>query len=153
MTVGSTTVTGTSSLWTVFYLKIQTFSFLNLFIRADVATGGDGIWYPILQFNSATSLTLALPITNAPNVTSSTTYTIGQMPLLQEDFHDMIVYKALQIYFSTIVQNTDKYKQYDALLKEKESMMADYLGTKQVNVDLGGTPNPVNPNLFIFAQN
>lgn len=151
MSVGNTSVTGTGTGWTT-YPQNTNIQFLNLYIRADVATGGDGIWYPILQFNSATSLTLALPVVNAPSITTATTYTIGQMPLLQEDFHDMIVYRALKVYFSTIVQNTDKYKQYSDLLKEREMMMDDYLGTKQVNVDLGGTPNPVNPNLFIFAQ-
>lgn len=153
MVVGSTTVTGTSTLWSGTYPIGTNIQFLNLYFRADPATGGDGYWYPILQFNSATSLTLALPVVTAPSITTATTYTIGQMPLLQEDFHDLIVYLSLKEYFSTVVQNTDKYKQYDALCKDKLLMMEDYLGTKQVNVDLGGPLEQINPNFFLYAQN
>lgn len=151
MTAGSTAVTGTSTVWTAFPQNVNIQS-QNLFLRADVATGGDGIWYPILQFNSATSLTLALPVVNAPAVTTSTTYTIGQMPLLQEDFHDMLVYGGLKIYFSTIVQNKEKYAEYKDLEKEKLDLLEDYAGTKQVNVDLGSTPQQTNPNLFIYGN-
>lgn len=151
MTVGSTTVTGTSSLWNVFPQNTN-IQFLNLYLRADPATGGDGIWYPILQFNNATSLTLALPVVNAPAITTATTYTIGQMPLLNEDFHDMIVYGALKVYFSTVVENTNKFKEYSGLYEERRLLLQDYAGTKQVNVDLGSTPQAQNSNLFIYAQ-
>ncbi len=114
---------------------------------------GDGIWYQIQQFNSDTSLTLVLPVVNAPNITGSTTYTIGQLPLLSEDFHDMIVYGALMVYFSTIVKDPDKYKAYKDLYKERLELLKDYAGTKNVNVDLEAEPSAVNPNLFIFSQN
>ena len=151
MTVGSTTVTGLASLWTVFPQNVD-ISYQNLYIRADVATGGDGVWYPILQFNSATSLTLGLPVVSAPSITAATTYTIGQAPLLSEDFHDMIVYYALRVYYSTLVQDSGKFKQYDDLYKEKLQLLSDYAGTKTVNVDLEAEPQQVNPNLFIYAN-
>jgi len=152
MVAGSTTVTGTSTLWTAFPQNTN-IQFQNLYIRADVSTGGDGMWYPIVQFNSATSLTLALPVVNAPSITSSTTYTIAQLPLLQEDFHDMLVYGALKVYFSTIVPDNSRFEQFSTLYKERLELLEDYAGTKQVNVDLGGEINQVNPNLFPFAQN
>ncbi len=152
MAVGSTSVTGVGTSWTA-YPQNTNVLFLNLYIKADPATGGDGIWYPILQFNSATTLTLALPVVNAPSITTATTYIIGQMPLLQEDFHDMLSYGALRTYFSTIVENSAKFKEYSTLYKERLDLLEDYAGTKQVNVDLGETPNPTNPNLFIYAQN
>jgi hypothetical protein len=151
MVVGSTTVTGTSSLWTVFPQNVD-LDRMNLYLRADVSTGGDGIWYPINQFTSATSLTLKLPIISAPDVTASTTYTIGQMPYLSEDFHDMIVYQALRIYFSTISQDAGKFKQYDEIYKEKLEALKDYAGTKTTNLDLEAEPQQVNPNLFIYAN-
>lgn len=152
MTVGSTAVTGTSSLWTVFPQGVD-ISAQNLYLRADVATGGDGIWYPILQFNSATSLTLKLPVISTPNVTSTTTYTIGQMPLLSEDFHDMLVYGSLRIYYSAIVPDTGRYKEFDGLYKEKWELLKEYGGTKTSNLDLEDTPNQINPNLFIYSAN
>jgi len=152
MVAGSTTVTGLASLWTVFPQGIN-IQYQNLYIKANPETGGDGIWYPILKFNSATSLTLALPVVNAPNITAATTYTIGQMPLLQEDFHDMLVYGSLEVYFSTIVKDPEKFKQYKDMNKDRLELLEDYAGTKQVNVDLGGTPQAINPNLFLYAQN
>jgi hypothetical protein len=153
MVSGSTAVTGTATAWNTQYPNGVPIQYLNLYLRADPATGGDGIWYPIYQFNSATSLTLALPVVNAPAITTSTTYTIGQMPILQEDFHDMITYSALRIYFSSIVLNEEKYREFDALFKEGLELLKDYDGSKQVNVDLEATPNQINPNLFVFANN
>lgn len=152
MTVGSTAVTGTGTSWTVYPQNVN-LRFQNLYIRADTATGGDGMWYPILQFNSATSLTLALPVVNAPNITTSTTYTIGQMPFLQEDFHDTIVHGGLRIYFSSIVPDADRAGEYKELEKERLELLSDYAGSKQVNVDLGGDIIQSNPNLFPYAQN
>ncbi len=151
MAVGSTAVTGTSTVWTVFPQNVNLIS-QRLFIRANVSTGGDGLWYPILKFNSATSLTLALPVVSAPNITTATTYTIGQMPYLSEDFHDMLVYGALKVYYSTIVVDANKFKQHSESYAERLEMLKDYAGTKSVNVDLEAEPNQVNPNLFIYSS-
>ncbi len=152
MVVGSTTVTGLSTAWssTGLYPTGINLSQYNLYLRADPPYG-DGIWYPILSFTSDTVLTLALPVINAPNITAATTYTIGQMPLLNEDFHDMIVYGALKIYFSTIVENETKFKEYKDLYAERVEMLKDYAGTKSVNVDLEAEPQQLNPNLFLYA--
>ena len=152
MTVGSTSVTGTSSIWTVFPQNVDLTS-QNLYLMADVATGGDGTWYPIKQFNSATSLTLNLPVISTPNVTAATKYTIGQMPYIHEDFHDFLVYLSLRDYFSTIVSDKTKFDQYTELCKEKLEMMKDYSGTKTSTVDLEDIPNQINPNLFIYSSN
>lgn len=150
MVVGSTAVTGTGTSWnTTGKFPLNTpIQYLNYYLRADPTTGGDGIWYPIYQFNSDTSLTLALPVVNAPAITTSTNYTIGQMPLLSEDFHDLIVYSLLRIYFSSIVDNEAKYKQFDTLYKEGLVMLGDYAGTKSQSVDLEGEFPIVNYNLF-----
>lgn len=152
MVVGSTTVTGTGTNWitTGTYPSGVDLTFQNLYLRAD-PPNGDGIWYSINSFQSGTSLTLNNPVINAPNVTSSTTYTIGQMPLLSEDFHDMIVYGALMVYFSSIVTDDTQYKQFEALYNERLALLAEYAGTKSVNVDLGIEPSMVNANLFYFG--
>lgn len=155
MTVGSTTVTGTATSWNTtggFPLNTD-LTFLNLFLRADPATGGDGIWYQIQSFQSNTSLTLLNPVVNAPNITVSTTYTIGQIPLLSEDFHDMLVYGALMIYFSSIVKDTAKYQQFEREYNTRLELLSEYAGTKTaLSVDLGQDPPSVNPNLFPYAS-
>lgn len=151
MVAGSVDVTGLASAWAGGSFPIGVdIGYYNLKIRANPPFG-DGIWYPIRQFNSDTSLTLDLPVINAPNITNATTYTIGQFPLLQEDFHDMLVYGALKIYFSSIVKDTEKYKEFDGLYTERLELLSAYAGTKQVNVDLGSEPQAINPNLFMYA--
>lgn len=153
MVVGSTTVTGLSTSWSVtgLYPLNTNLSFYNLFIRANPPYG-DGIWYPILKFNSDTSLTLSLPVINAPNITSATTYTIGQLPLLQEDFQPALVYGALRTYFGSIAPDKVQQATYEGLYKERLEALSDYAGTKQVNVDLENEPPLVNPNLFLYAN-
>lgn len=153
MVAGSVNVTGLTTSWatTGAYPQNTDISYYNLKIKANPPYG-DGIWYPIRMFTGETSLVLDLPVVNAPNITAATTYTIGQFPLLQEDFHDMLVYGALKTYHSSIVKDTDKYKEFGGMYDERILMLESYAGTKAVNVDLGASPNPVNPNLFIYAN-
>lgn len=153
MVAGSTAVTGSATSWSATgkYPTGTDVSYYNLQIRAD-APNGDGIWYPISSFTSDTALTTTLPIVNAPNITASTTYKIGQFPLLQEDFHDMLVYGALKVYYSSIKKDPNAFKEYESLYKERLDLLEEYAGTKQVNVDLGEEPATINPNLFMFSQ-
>jgi len=146
--VGDNQITGSSTAWNStggFPLNTD-LTFFNLGLRITPPSG-DGIWYPILRFTSDTDLLLAAPIQTAPS-SSASAYTIGQIPLLQEDFHDMIVYGALQTYYSSIVENDKSFKKYKTLYDERLLLLEDYAGTKSVNVDLGAQPLPYNPNLF-----
>ncbi len=150
---GDNTVTGLVTSWATggAYPQNTNIGYYNLNIKINPPYG-DGIYYPIQRFTGETTLELLVPVINAPNITAATTYTIGQLPLLQEDFHDMLVYGALKIYFSSIVKDKDKYKQYDDLYQSRLDLLEAYAGTKSVNVDLGAEPNQVNPNLFLFAN-
>lgn len=149
---GSTSITGVTTAWatTGAYPLNTDLSFFNLFLNITPPSG-DGIWYPISQFTSTTSLVLATPIQNAPSATAAA-YTIGQIPLLQEDYHDMLVYGALMIYFSSIVKDKNLYQQYEELYNTRLKLLEDYAGTKSVNVDLGGPVPQMNPNLFPYAN-
>lgn len=151
--VGSNSITGSSTSWntTGAYPLNKDLTSFNLYLRITPPSG-DGIWYQIQSFQSDTALTLTGPIQTAPSATASS-YVIGQLPLLEEDFHDMLVYGALTTYFTSIVKDTDKYKMYDGLYQQRLELLKDYAGTKSVNVDLGAQPMQANPNLFIYAQN
>lgn len=153
MVAGSTAVTGllTSWLTTGLYPANVNIDYYNLNIKANPPYG-DGIWYPIQRFNTNTSLTLLLPVVNAPGISNTTTYSIGQLPLLQEDFHDMLVYGALRIYYSSIVKDKDRFQEFDKLYQDRLQLLEAYAGTKSVNVDLGAEPEMVNPNLFLYAN-
>ena len=150
MTAGSTAVVGNSTTWsTTLGVPTTDITAANLFLRVDPPKG-DGIWYPISQITSNTALVLASPAINT--MTSGATFTIGQLPLLSEDFHDMLVFGALMIYFSTIVKDESKYKQFEQEYEKRLELLKDYAGTKSVNVDLGQEPYMVNPNLFLFGN-
>lgn len=149
--VGSNAITGASSSWntTGAYPLNVDLTYFNLFLKITPPKG-EGIWYQIKSFQSDTALTLIQPIQNAPSTTASA-YVIGQLPLLSEDFHDMLVYGALKVYYSSIVENEKKYKQFAAEYESRLDLLKNYAGTKSVNVDLGPGIIPNNPNLFIYA--
>lgn len=150
---GDNTVTGTSTAWntTGAYPVNVDISYWNLNLKINPPYG-DGIFYPIQRFTSATSLELLKPIVSAPNIIAGTTYTIGQLPLLSEDFQDMLVYGALKVYYSSIVKDKDKFQEFSDLYAERLALLQAYAGTKSVNVDLENEPQMVNPNLFIYAD-
>lgn len=150
--VGDNTITGVGTTWnSVGAFPLNTdLSLFNLHIKITPPSG-DGIWYPIARFTSDTEVILQTPIQNAPSATASS-YVIGQLPLLQEDFHDMLVFGALKVYFSSIVKDDKLYGQYSTLVAERMKLLEDYASNKSVNVDLGAQPIPNNPNLFLYVN-
>jgi len=148
--VGDNQITGVGTVWSSIAPVTTDLTFLNLYLKITPPQG-DGIWYPIQRFESNTSVTLASPIQNAPSATGSA-YIIGQLPLLEEDFQDMLVYGALKTYFTSIVKDEGKYQMYKDLYETRLDLLKDYAGTKSVNVDLGSQVVPNNPNLYTFAR-
>lgn len=149
MAAGSTSVTGSGTTWTGIGPSSKDLGYLGLYLRADPPKG-DGIWYPISQITADTTIILANPTVTA--TTTGATYTIGQFPLLAEDFQDMLVYGALMTYFTSLKKDSDKFKMYETLYRSRLELLEDYAGTKNVNVNLGETPRQNNPNLFIYAN-
>lgn len=146
LTVGSNAVTGSATTWAGTYPTNTDLTLANLNLVVT-PPGGDGLLYPVQSVTSNTQLTLLKPIVYSPNAVGAS-YTIGQYPFLHPDFHDDLVYRALKIYYNSIVKDPDKFKMYDAISKEKEEFMKAYLSNKSVNVDLSVTPALTNPNLF-----
>lgn len=145
-TNGSTTITGAGTGFVANYLpSAGSVLKLNLWLKITPPSG-DGNWYQISSLDSATSLTLVN--TYAGLTTVGASFTIGQMPLLLEDYHDLLVYRALKIYFNTIVDNPKKKQQFDELYQEGIKMLDEYAGSKALNVNLRGGIKTINPNLF-----
>ena len=110
---------------------------------------GDNLWYQIASVDSTSAITLFQPyqgITIAAAAPS--TYTIGQMPLLMEDFQDMLLYKALFIYYSSINKDIEKANQFNALYAERLKLLEEYAGGNTIDVNLGRRARILNPNLF-----
>lgn len=85
-TAGVTTVTGTSVVWSA--------SMVGRWIRitnTDAAPTlvGDGLWYEIASVPTSTTLTLVRAYGGTAIASATAAYTIGQMPLLPESFHDL----------------------------------------------------------------
>lgn len=107
---------------------------------------GDNLWYQVASVDSATGITLYAPYTGI--TISGGTYVLGQMPILIEDFQDMLVWKAASIYFSSIVDNPKKKEEFEALYNTKLRLLEEYAGTKTINVNLSRPHVNRNPNLY-----
>ena len=145
-TNGSPVITGLGTGFVANYLPAAGSVFnLNLWIKLTPPSG-DGQWYRISTLDSATQLTLLNNYTGG--TVAGANFTIGQMPLLLEDFHDLLVFGALKIYFSTIVDNPNKKKEFTDLYNEGLSRLDNYAGKKSVNVNLREYISTRNPNLY-----
>lgn len=145
-TNASTTITGSGTGFLANYLpSAGSVLNLNLWIRIP-APSGDGNWYQISSIESATSLTLVN--TYQGGTKSGATYTIGQMPLLLEDYHDLLAYRPLTIYFNSINHDGEKLKVYQELYNEGIAKLDSYAGKKTVQVNLRNRINTTNPNAY-----
>lgn len=83
-TNGAVAVVGSGTSWTSQmvgrYIKIT---------LANTANTGDGQWYEIAGVTNTTNLTLTRAYGGTSIAAGSAAYTIGQMPLLPEAFHDL----------------------------------------------------------------
>jgi hypothetical protein len=119
---GSTTVVANGTSWTN--------SMIGAWIKVtnSWSLSGDGEFYQIASVNSATSLELAKPY-NGQSFSGSNPYLIGEVPVINPDFGEMVVFKALQLYH---VKNKD-YGSADRYEKEFETRLQrckDYEASK-----------------------
>lgn len=141
VTTGTTTITGSGTVWTP-----TTNSTLESRWIQISQTKGDNLWYQVASVDSATSITLFQPYQGI--TVSGGSYTLGQMPILNEDFHDMLVWKPLVFYYTSIVDNKTKVAEYKGLYDEKVKQLEQYSGSKTIDVNLGRRPTYQNPNLY-----
>ena len=98
-TIGTVTVTNASSVITGSGTTF-TVDMVGRWIQVT-APSGDNNWYQIGSYTSATVLGLVNQYQG--NTVSGASYTIGEMPLLAEDYQDLPIYRACSIYFTTRV--------------------------------------------------
>jgi len=137
-TNGSETITGTD---TVFTRDME-----GRWIQITAPTG-DNNWYEIATWVSGTELTLVNQYEG--DTTISTAYTIGEMPLLPEDYQDLPIYRACSIYFTTRVPDPTRADIFDKLYNDGFAKLDAEYGSKSNSVAI--TPNDtevINPNLF-----
>lgn len=91
---GGTAVVGSGTSWTADmvgrYIQIT---------NTTAANGGDGFWYQIGSYTSATSIGLLKPYEGASITGGTASYTIGQCSVIPEAYDIGIVYRATALYW------------------------------------------------------
>lgn len=138
LTSGSSVITGAGTTFTA--------DMVGRWIYATPPTG-DGNWYEIGSYTSATVLGL---VNQYQGTTASGIATfIGEVPLLAEDYQDLPLYRALEIYFTSRVPDPNRAQKYKELYDEGFKLLDAEFGSKSWSVAI--TPADVevnNPNLF-----
>lgn len=150
VTNGATTVTGSGTTWTTPMIG----RYIRITNTDTAVSSGDGVWYKITAVASATSLT----ISRAYNGTSLTTgagaaYTIGEMPVLPEAFHDMPVYDAASVFYSSINPDPTRAGTYKGVADGLFKRLKEDYGNKSTDPTIRDSTQQriLNPNLFITA--
>lgn len=148
VTNGSTSVTGSAGTWTANMAG----RWLNVPQTTSNTTSGDDEWYQIASVTNGTTLVLNNQYQGA-NATSATGgYTIGEVPILPEDFQDLPLYRAFYVYYSSINKNEDQAEAFQKLYDDGYARLDAEFGSKTASV--GITPqdmNVLNPNLYQTA--
>jgi len=89
-----TAIVGSGTTWTADmigrYIQIT---------QTTAANGGDGNWYEIGSYTSATSIGLVKPYEGTAIAAGSATYTIGQVPIVPEAYQPAITYRSVALYW------------------------------------------------------
>ena len=139
LTNGSSTITGSGTTFTS--------AMAGRWIYATPPTG-DGNWYEIESYTSATVMTLVNQYQGT--TASSITTLIGEVPILPEDYQDLPIYRACSIYFTTRVPDPTRAELFTKLYDDGEQRLDAEFGSKSASVAI--TPNDsevINPNLYV----
>lgn len=111
------------------------------------ASSGDNKWYQIASITSATVLELKNPYMG-PTITGGN-FTIGDVPILPEDYQDLPLFRACRTYFSTRVPDALKAGNFKTMYEEGYVALDNKYGQKSTTPVLTDTESVVyNPNLF-----
>lgn len=143
----SASITGGSTSWTTGQ------DALHFRITATAAAkGGDHRWYSIKSIDSTTTLTLDRKYLGNSIATATAAYTIGQVSLIPEEFQQLPIFRAAEIYFTSVKPQAQQAQLYKGLYAEGLGRLQNQFGEKSTDpvVDMGiGEPRPINPNLRI----
>lgn len=146
LTTGQVTVTNGSATFTTSSTVLSQ-KYVGCYLTIDLNDGGDGQWYLISSVTNSTTATLF----NAyGGQTGTYNYTIGQVPVLDSDFHNLLPFRSAMTYYSTIQKDKDKFAQIKSMFMEDFAMLDEFAGNKSTGVDLA-TEYPIfNPNNFLM---
>ena len=108
---GGTTLVGSGTVWTEDMVGRYV-----MITETTAANGGDGFWYQIGSYTSATQLELLKPYEGTSIVAGSAAYTIGQASVIPEAYDIAVVYRSAALYWqnqSDLVRSKTYWLQYD----------------------------------------
>lgn len=108
LTQGSTQVTGSSTTFT----SAMVGRWLTV---TDTTIAGQGYWYRITGYTSATSITIYQPWTQATATTGSSLYTIGETPEIPEELHVILAWGTAADYYAGMRKDLTNAAFYDNL--------------------------------------
>ena len=119
--------------------------------HADGASTGDGEWYEIDSVTNTTNLELVEKYNGTSIAAGSAAYTIGQMSVLPEEFHEVPVYGALWVYFTSIRPDPTRATLYKDLFTEGVIDLGNDQSNKSDSpvITEASVLDFFNPNLFI----
>lgn len=145
LAAAGTPVTGTGTSWAT--------SMAGRYIRitySDTANKGDGLWYEISSVASTTSLTLVRAYGGTAISAGNAAYTIGQMPLLPENYHDLPAIGGAADYWAqndNLTRAADYEEKWNTRVAE---LVRDWSNVSDNYVIDDGRPDEIiNPNLTI----
>ncbi len=143
---GGTAVTGSATVWTA--------AMVGRYFKIDA----DSFWYEIASFSTTTSIALKKKYQGTAIAAGSSSYTIGEMPLLPESYHELLVWRPLAI-LKQQAGDDAKARAYWMLFdgghtlglaKEPGGMLGRFIadrGSKTANAVIPGAPFAYpNPN-------
>lgn len=144
ITTNTTTVTASGSAFTN-WMGLS--GWIKIPYTSTNATSGDNKWYQIASVTSATVLELKNAYTGA--TVTGADFTIGDVPILPEDYQDLPLYRALRLYYTTRVLDEVKATNYKGMYDEGFALLDAKYGSKTTSPVLTDVEAPVfNPNLF-----
>ncbi len=146
VTNGSTTVTGSGTSWSASMAG----RFIRLNISNTAGNSGDGYWYEIKSVASTTSITLEKAYQGTTRSAATITYTIGQMPILPEQYHDLPVYYAAFVYFTGVQPDQNRAVGMKRIYDEKLAGLIGDAGQKTSSPVIADTDAQIiNSNLTL----
>lgn len=111
------------------------------------SANGDNQWYQIDTITNTTILVLKNKYTGA--TITGANFTIGEVPILPEDYQDLPLYRMGYIYYTTRFPDQVKAKLYESLWDRGNEALNDEFGSKTTSIILPDTDQPIyNPNLY-----
>lgn len=111
------------------------------------SANGDNQWYQIDTVTSSTVLVLKNKYTGA--TVTGAGFTIGEVPILPEDYQDLPLYRMGLIYYTTRFPDPVRAAQYKGLWTDGNAALDEEFGSKTTNIVLTDVDSPIiNPNLF-----